>query len=175
MDGPALTAHIPADLASLPPASEDTPPPPADDGPPCVRLVMMRRGRGGCARGSPSHLVRWAGGRAAQPVVAGWRPGPVWWRVQAVGAWILCAVRAWSSRTATVAATRAAASALGVDPPRRGVLETVRSDVARGKALEFLIDHATVVDEGETRHGTTAIRAWQGSLPVLALHSRNCM
>ncbi|HTD50995.1 MAG TPA: trigger factor [Acidimicrobiia bacterium] len=33
------------------------------------------------------------------------------------------------------------------DLERRGVLETVRSDVARGKALEFLIDHATVVDE----------------------------
>ena len=30
---------------------------------------------------------------------------------------------------------------------RRGVLETVRSDVARGKALEFLVEHATVVDE----------------------------
>jgi trigger factor len=34
------------------------------------------------------------------------------------------------------------------DLERRGVLETVRSDIARGKALEFLIDHATVVDEG---------------------------
>ena len=33
------------------------------------------------------------------------------------------------------------------DLERRGVLETVRSDIARGKALEFLIDHATVVDE----------------------------
>ena len=32
------------------------------------------------------------------------------------------------------------------DLERRGVLETVRSEVARGKALEFLIDHATVVD-----------------------------
>jgi len=32
------------------------------------------------------------------------------------------------------------------DLERRGVLETVRSDLARGKALEFLIDHATVVD-----------------------------
>ena len=30
---------------------------------------------------------------------------------------------------------------------RSGALETVRSDVARGKALEFLVDHATVVDE----------------------------
>ncbi len=28
-----------------------------------------------------------------------------------------------------------------------GALETVRSDVARGKALEFLVDHATLVDE----------------------------
>jgi hypothetical protein len=27
------------------------------------------------------------------------------------------------------------------------VLETVRSDLARGKALEFLIDHSSVVDE----------------------------
>ncbi len=33
------------------------------------------------------------------------------------------------------------------DLERRGALETVRSDLARGKALEFLIDHATVVDE----------------------------
>jgi trigger factor len=33
------------------------------------------------------------------------------------------------------------------DLERRGVLETVRSDLARGKALEFLIEHATVVDE----------------------------
>jgi trigger factor len=33
------------------------------------------------------------------------------------------------------------------DLERRGVLETVRSDVARGKALEFLIEHSTVVDE----------------------------
>ena len=32
------------------------------------------------------------------------------------------------------------------DLERRGVLETVRSEVARGKALEFLIEHATVVD-----------------------------
>jgi trigger factor len=30
---------------------------------------------------------------------------------------------------------------------RSGGLETVRSDVARGKALEFLVEHATVVDE----------------------------
>jgi trigger factor len=33
------------------------------------------------------------------------------------------------------------------DLERRGALETVRSDLARGKALEFLIDHATVVDQ----------------------------
>jgi trigger factor len=33
------------------------------------------------------------------------------------------------------------------DLDRQGVLEAVRSDIARGKALEFLIDHATVVDE----------------------------
>src|SRR5579862_9688084 len=32
------------------------------------------------------------------------------------------------------------------DLERRGVLETVRSDLARGKALEFLIEHSTVVD-----------------------------
>ena len=32
------------------------------------------------------------------------------------------------------------------DLDRRGVLEAVRSDIARGKALEFLIDHAEVVD-----------------------------
>jgi hypothetical protein len=30
---------------------------------------------------------------------------------------------------------------------RSGALEAVRSDVARGKALEFLVDHATAVDE----------------------------
>jgi trigger factor len=33
------------------------------------------------------------------------------------------------------------------DLERRGVLETVRSELARGKALEFLIEHSTVVDE----------------------------
>jgi trigger factor len=33
------------------------------------------------------------------------------------------------------------------DLDREGVLEAVRSDIARGKALQFLIDHATVVDE----------------------------
>jgi trigger factor len=32
------------------------------------------------------------------------------------------------------------------DLGKRGVLEAVRSDIARGKALEFLIDHAAVVD-----------------------------
>ena len=33
------------------------------------------------------------------------------------------------------------------DLERRGVLEAVRSDIARGKALQHLVDHATVVDE----------------------------
>jgi len=33
------------------------------------------------------------------------------------------------------------------DLERRGVLEAVRSDIARGKAVSFLVDHATVVDE----------------------------
>jgi trigger factor len=33
------------------------------------------------------------------------------------------------------------------DLERRGVLEAVRSDIARGKAVTFLVDHATVVDE----------------------------
>jgi trigger factor len=33
------------------------------------------------------------------------------------------------------------------DLERSGALETLRSDVARGKALEFLVEHATVVDE----------------------------
>ena len=33
------------------------------------------------------------------------------------------------------------------DLERRGVVEAVRSDIARGKALQFLVDHATVVDE----------------------------
>ena len=32
------------------------------------------------------------------------------------------------------------------DLGKRGVLEAVRSDIARGKALEFLIEHAAVVD-----------------------------
>jgi trigger factor len=32
------------------------------------------------------------------------------------------------------------------DVVKRGVLEAVRSDLARGKALEFVVDHATVVD-----------------------------
>jgi trigger factor len=30
---------------------------------------------------------------------------------------------------------------------RNGALEAVRSDVARGKALEFLVEHAKVTDE----------------------------
>jgi trigger factor len=33
------------------------------------------------------------------------------------------------------------------DLEKRGALEAVRSDVARGKALEFLVEHAVVVDE----------------------------
>ena len=33
------------------------------------------------------------------------------------------------------------------DLEKQGALEAVRSDVARGKALEFLVDHANVVDE----------------------------
>lgn len=33
------------------------------------------------------------------------------------------------------------------DLERRGILEAVRSDLARGKALQFLVDHANVVDE----------------------------
>jgi trigger factor len=33
------------------------------------------------------------------------------------------------------------------DLDRRGVLEAVRSDIARGKALQYLVDHAVVVDE----------------------------
>ncbi len=33
------------------------------------------------------------------------------------------------------------------DLERRGILEAVRSDIARGKALGFLVDHAEVVDE----------------------------
>jgi trigger factor len=30
---------------------------------------------------------------------------------------------------------------------QRGAFEAVRSDIARGKALQFMVDHATVVDE----------------------------
>jgi trigger factor len=33
------------------------------------------------------------------------------------------------------------------DLEKQGALEAVRSDIARGKALQFLVDHATVVDE----------------------------
>jgi trigger factor len=33
------------------------------------------------------------------------------------------------------------------DLERRGILEAVRSDIARGKALRYLVDHAEVVDE----------------------------
>ncbi len=33
------------------------------------------------------------------------------------------------------------------DLDKQGLLEAVRSDIARGKALEFLIDHTTVVDQ----------------------------
>jgi trigger factor len=33
------------------------------------------------------------------------------------------------------------------DLEKRGLVEAVRSDVARGKAVQFLVDHATVVDE----------------------------
>jgi trigger factor len=33
------------------------------------------------------------------------------------------------------------------DLEKQGALEAVRSDVARGKALQFLVDHSTVVDE----------------------------
>jgi trigger factor len=33
------------------------------------------------------------------------------------------------------------------DLERRGILEAVRSEIARGKALRFLVDHADVVDE----------------------------
>lgn len=33
------------------------------------------------------------------------------------------------------------------DLERRGAMEAVRSDIARGKALQFVVDHASVVDE----------------------------
>ncbi len=33
------------------------------------------------------------------------------------------------------------------DLDRRGALEALRSEITRGKALQFLIDHATAVDE----------------------------
>jgi trigger factor len=41
-------------------------------------------------------------------------------------------------------------AALRKDLERRGVLQAVRSDIARAKALAFLVDHATVVDENGT-------------------------
>jgi trigger factor len=33
------------------------------------------------------------------------------------------------------------------DLERRGILEAVRSDIAKGKTVRFLVDHAEVVDE----------------------------
>jgi hypothetical protein len=33
------------------------------------------------------------------------------------------------------------------DLEKRGAIEAVRSEIARGKALQFLVDHANVVDE----------------------------
>jgi hypothetical protein len=33
------------------------------------------------------------------------------------------------------------------DLERRGILEAVRSDIARGKTVRYLVDHAEVVDE----------------------------
>jgi trigger factor len=53
------------------------------------------------------------------------------------------------------------------DLDQRGVLEAVRSDIARGKALEFLIDHATVVDpEGNTIDLTLPERPTEASDPA---------
>jgi trigger factor len=43
--------------------------------------------------------------------------------------------------------TKQQAAALRKDLERRGVLEAVRSDIARRKAVQLLVDHAAVVDE----------------------------
>jgi trigger factor len=52
------------------------------------------------------------------------------------------------------------------DLDQQGVLEELRSDIARGKALEFLIDHANVVDpEGEPIDLTLPERPTEGSDP----------
>jgi trigger factor len=49
------------------------------------------------------------------------------------------------------------------DLDRRGLLEAVRSDVARGKALQFLVEHATVVDEDGNQIDLTLPQAAQSA------------
>jgi trigger factor len=52
------------------------------------------------------------------------------------------------------------------DLERRGMLEEVRSDIARGNALQFLVDHATVVDrEGNVIDLTLPEQATDDSEP----------
>jgi trigger factor len=49
------------------------------------------------------------------------------------------------------------------DLEKQGALEAVRSDVARGQALQFLVDHATVVDEEGNELDLTLPEADEGT------------
>jgi trigger factor len=48
------------------------------------------------------------------------------------------------------------------DLDRRGALEALRSEIARGKALQFLIDHAVTVDQDGDRIDLTLPEATPG-------------
>jgi trigger factor len=54
------------------------------------------------------------------------------------------------------------------DLGKRGLLEAVRSDIARGKALEFLIDHAAVVDQSGNPIDLTLPERNAGTDPAVA-------
>lgn len=54
------------------------------------------------------------------------------------------------------------------DLDKQGVLEAVRSDIARGKALEFLIDHAAVVDQAGNPIDLTLPDRNAGTEPAVA-------
>ena len=57
------------------------------------------------------------------------------------------ATRSWTPRSTAWPSGRAKSRRrVRRDLDRRGLLEAVRSDIARGKALQFVVDHATVVD-----------------------------
>jgi trigger factor len=52
------------------------------------------------------------------------------------------------------------------DLERRGVLEAVRSDIAKGKALRYLVDHADVVDEAGNPVDLTPSDEQPGETPL---------